>query len=144
MNKIIKDELYKQKYNEISDILSKLDDDFNYDYSLSILADILKDYDLSTASNMVRHNCDPNIAKNCLDYFDEGNEDSGFINLSSIISDYEEILNCDDSNGDVKIRHAIRLETDEEKEENGHNNDVEWFTKDESINIKKIILEFEG
>jgi len=138
MNRVVKDELYKQKYEEVSDILSKLLDE----YSLSILADILKDYDLNTASNMVRNDCDPNITKNCLEYFDDGNVESGFINLSSIISDYEEILNCDDSGNDIKIGGALRLETKEEMEENGHN--IDWFTEDDTIDVKKIILEFEG
>ena len=139
MKTIVRDELYKEIYNEVSDLLSKKEGDA----ALSILADILMDYDLNTASNMVRQDCDPRITKNCLDFFDEGDENAGFINLSAIISDYQEILNCDDSINDVVINKVLRLETEEEMAENGHTNDVNWYTENTDIDINKLILNFQ-
>lgn len=115
------------------------------DSGLQILSEILKDYDLCTSANLVKANCEPDVCKWAFEdrHFDEGNDEAGFIDLKSILNDYEKILNCDDSMSDIHFTHFIRLETDEEKEEEGHSLDVEWYTVDERFDIDKAIVQFE-
>ena len=71
------------KYNQIVGILETL----NRKQALQILGNILyKEYDLRTASNIVSEDCEPYLRKLMFeDYFyDEGNEDNGFIELKTI------------------------------------------------------------
>jgi hypothetical protein len=130
---------------KIWDIIDDYEKVNGQDSGLQLLSGILKDYDLDTAANLVKANCEPFLTKNCYEdrRFDEGNEDAGFISLRSLLNDIETILNCDDYSSDIHFSNFIRLETDEEKEEEGHSLDVEWFTTDERLDIDKAIVQFE-
>lgn len=140
-----KAKLYNETLNEITRLLLLTDEHLGDAESLSILSKILKDYDLDTAANLVRENCEPSICKWAFEdkHYDEGNEEAGFIELSTILNDYEKILNCDDSGSDIHFKKFIRYETDEEKEEEGHSSDITWFTEDERRSIEDTYLEFE-
>jgi hypothetical protein len=63
--------------------------------------------------------------------------------LSIGLNDIETILNCDDYSSDIHFSRFIRLETDEEKEEEGHSLSVEWFTIDDRLDINDAIVQFE-
>lgn len=140
-----KAKLLSETMDKIQDLLQRVDDELGDKESRLILSNILQDYDLETAANLVKAGCDPCIVKRCYEdkHFDEGNEEAGFVSLSEILSDMEEILNCDDSLSDIHFTKFLRLETDEEKEEEGHSPDVEWFTEDESRSIKDTYIGFE-
>jgi len=141
----VRNGLYNETLNKIQDLLQAVDDELGEKESLSILSSILNDYDLQTAAMLVKADCDPCILERCYEdkHFDEGNEEAGFVSLSEILSDMEEILNCDDSLPDIHFTKFLKLETAEEKEEEGHSQDVEWFTEDESHNIKDTYIGFE-
>ena len=134
------------KYNQMTNILSKLD----RKEALNIIGEILdKEYDLSTASNMVKQDCDSNLNKLMFDdmFYEEGNEDEGFIGLRIILNAVEEIVNCDDSiSADINFTCFVRPENEDEKIENSHDDDdsVEWWTIDESVDIDNLYVHFEG
>lgn len=145
LNSDEKSKLYNDTLHQIEKLLLDIDNKLGSKESLLMLSSILKDYDLGTASNLVKANCEPDVCKWVFEdrHFDEGNEEAGFVSLKSILSDYEKILNCDDSNSGIHFTEFVRLETDEEKEENGHSLNVEWFTADESHLIKDTYIGFE-
>lgn len=141
LNNKSRDEMQEKVY----DTLSFVYDTFGREESLKIIANILNDYDLVTASNLVKADCEPCITKNYYQdkHFDEGNEEAGFTGLKELLTDIETILNCDDSSSDIKFTEFIRLETDVEKEESGHSLSVEWFISDVSHSIKDTYIGFE-
>jgi len=134
------------KYNQIINILSNL----NRKEALNILGEILhKEYDLYTVSNMVKEDCDSTLNKSMFEdlLFDEGNEDTGFIELKTILDAVEEIVNCDDSiSADINFNCFVRPEDEDEKIENGHDSDdsIEWWTIDDSVNIDNLYVHFKG
>ena len=132
------------KYNQIVEILEKLD----RKQALQILGEILdKEYDLRTASNIVKEDCDSSLNKITFEdmFFEEGNEESGFIKLKDILEAIEEIVNCDDYlSRNINFTYFVRPETDEEMEENGHSSSVEWWTKDDRVNIDELYIGFES
>ena len=138
--------LYNETLNKINDLLIEMDKQLGENQSLEILSSIVRDYDLITASNLIKMNCDPYLAKSILEdrTYNEGNENAGFISLTSLLESIEEIINCDDDCiGEVKFQHFVRRETEEEMEENGHGSSVDWYTIDENIDIKKLNVQFE-
>lgn len=130
---------------KIWNILDEYEKENGQDSGLQLLSDILRDYDLDTAANLVKANCEPFLTKNCYEdkHFNEGNEEAGFVSLRELLTDIETILNCDDYSSDIHFSNFIRLETDEEKEEEGHDLDIEWFTTDERLDVKEAIIQFE-
>jgi hypothetical protein len=130
---------------EIWNVIDIYEKENGQDSGLKLLSEILKDYDLDTAANLVKANCEPFITKNCYEdkHFDEGNEEAGFVSLKELLTDIETVLNCDDYSSDIRFTNFIRLETDEEKEEEGHSLNVEWFTVDDRLNIDDAMLQFE-
>lgn len=115
------------------------------DTGLQVLSEIIKCYDLDTAANLVKANCEPFLTKDCYEdrYFDEGNEEAGFVSLKELLKDVETVLNCDDYSPDIHFTKFIRLETYEEKKEEGHSLDTVWFTVDDSLDINNAIIQFE-
>jgi hypothetical protein len=107
--------------NRIYQIIGEYEKVNGQDSALQVLSEILKDYDLSTAANLVKSNCEPDVCKWAFEdgHYDEGNEEAGFIDLKSILSDYEKILNCDDSMPDIHFRKFIRLETMKKRKKRG-------------------------
>jgi len=134
------------KYNQIINILSKLD----RKQALNILSEILhKEYDLSTASNMVKEDCDSSLNKLMFEdmFYEEVNDEEGFIGLRDILDIVEEIVNCDDSiSADIKFTCFVRPEDEDEKIENGHDSDdsVEWWTVDDRVSIDNLYVHFKG
>ena len=134
------------KYKLITKILAKLD----RKDALQLIGEILdKEYDLSTASNMVKQDCDSNLNKLMFDdmFYEEGNEDEGFIGLRIILNAVEEIVNCDDSiSADINFNCFVRPEDEDEKIENGHDNDdsVEYWTVDDRVSIDNLYVHFKG
>ena len=132
------------KYNQIVEILEKLD----RKEALQILGNILdKEYDLRTASNIVKEDCESSLNKITFEdmFFDEGDEDKGFIKLKDILEAVEEIVNCDDYlRRSINFTYFVRPETNEESEENGHSSGVEWWCKDDRVNIDELYVGFES
>jgi len=134
------------KYKLITKILSKL----NRKQALQLLGEILhKEYDLPTASNMVKQDCDSTLNKLMFEdlFYEEGNEDEGFIGLRDILDAVEEIVNCDDSiSTDINFNCFVRPEDEDEKIENGHDDDdsVEWWTVDDRVSIDNLYVHFKG
>jgi hypothetical protein len=127
--------------NGIWHIIDEYDKEHGKDSSLEILSKILHDLDLDTASNLVKANCEPYLTKSSFEdlHFDEGNEEAGYIKLQDILDTVEEIINCDDYSSDIKFKSFIRPETDEEKIDEGHDENTEWFTFDEDNDFNKYI-----
>ena len=139
INKIMNNE-----YDQIVEILEKL----NRKQALQILSEILhKEYDLYTTSKMVENDCEPYLNKRMFEdlFFDEGNEEGGFVKLKDILEAVEEIVNCDDYlNRSINFTYFVRPETEEESEENGHSSSVEWWTKDDRVSIDELYIGFES
>jgi len=142
--KNIQDDMKNNKYKQIVEILNTLD----RKESLQLLSDILdKEFDLKTASNIIKEDCEPYLRKLMFEdnFYDEGNEDNGFIELKTILKAVEEIVNCDDYlSGNINFAHFVRPETEEESKENGHGNSVDWWCKDDTLDINKLYIGFEG
>jgi len=134
------------KYKLITKILAKLD----RNEALKLIGEILdKEYDLSTVSNMVKEDCNSILNKLMFDdiFYEEGNEDEGFIGLRTILDAVEEMVNCDDSiSSDIEFNCFVRPETEDEKIKNGHDDDdsVEWWIKDEFVDIDNLYVHFKG
>ena len=132
------------EYNQIVEILEKLD----RKQSLQILGDILdKEYDLNTASNIVKEDCESSLNKITFEdmFYDEGNEEGGFVKLKDILEAVEEIVNCDDYlSKSINFTYFVRPETEEENEENCHGSGVEWWCKDDRISIEDLYVGFES
>ena len=134
------------KYNQITTILSKLD----RKQALQLLSEILhKEYDLRTVSNMVKEDCDSTLNKLMFEdlFFEEGNDDEGFIGLRTILDAVEEIVNCDDSiSADINFNCFVRPETEDEKIENSDDSDdsIEWWTVDDRVSIDNLYVHFKG
>ena len=132
------------EYDQIEEILEKLD----RKQALQILGDILdKEYDLRTASNIVKEDCESSLNKITFEdmFFDEGDEDKGFIKLKDILKAAEEIVNCDDYlRRSINFTYFVRPETKEESEDNGHSSGIEWWTKDDRVSIDELYVGFES
>jgi len=134
------------KYKRITNILSKLD----RKDALQLLGEILhKEYDLRTVSNMVKGDCDSNLNKLMFEnlFFEEGNENEGYVGLRTILDTVEEIVNCDDSiSANINFNCFVRPEDEDEKIENGHDGDdsIEYWTVDDRVNIDNLYVHFEG
>ena len=133
-----------EKYNQIVEILDTL----NRKQALHILGEILhKEYDLYTASNIVREDCESSLNKLTFEemYYDEGDDTRGFVKLKDILEAVEEIINCDDYlSRSINFTHFVRRETDDESEENGRSSGVEWWTKDDRVDIDRLYIGFES
>ena len=132
------------EYNQIVEILEKLD----RKQALQILGDILyKEYDLNTASNIVKEDCESSLNKITFEdmTYDEGNEEGGFVKLKDILEAVEEIINCDDYlSRSINFTYFVRPETEEESEDNSHSSGVEWWTKDDRVNVNELYIGFES
>lgn len=140
-----KSNLYNETIVNIEKSLEVIENELGRKSVLDMLAYLVKEQELNTASNLIKKDCEPFIDKGCLaeHRYDEGNEDAGYIDLSSILNYAEEILNCDDEYGDVKFEYFVRPENQDEAEENKHNDSVTWFVKDESVKIKDLQVQYE-
>jgi len=133
---------------DIKDNISMLLEETNRKQALRILGEILdEDYDLSVASNIVKADCEPDLNKRMFEecFYSEGNEGAGHIKLKDILNAVEEIVNLDDYiSEDICFEYFVRPETEEESEDEGRNDGIEWWTRDKSIDINKLYVQFEG
>lgn len=148
MNYIEKSNLYNETLNKIQELLLETDSKLGDIKSLQILSSIVRDYDLQTASNLIKMDCEPDLTKSLLEdnMYCEGNEEAGFIPLSHLLDSIAEVINCDNSNyynDDIKFQYFVRRETEEEMEEEGHGDSIDWYTVDENIDIEKLNIQFE-
>lgn len=129
-----------------TNVILKLLDKKNNEECFEILAEVLRECDFPMIAQLVKNEWD-SFSKACLvdDLYSEGDENAGVVSLRSLLNVVEGILKADNDDyicGDISFSDAVRLETDEEKEENGHDNGINWYTKDESVNIDEIKIEF--
>lgn len=106
---------------------------------LVILSSILKDYDLTTASNMVKADCEPSLTVDALlegHMFEEGNEDAGMISVAGLLYPLKEILNASSDNQKVNFTYFMRQETSKEVKDSGKDNSVAWFTEDKKVSLQ--------
>lgn len=114
--------------------------------ALNILSELVgEDYELPTAGSMIKKDCEPWLTKEELvqNSYSEGNTDAGLIDLSLALGLAEEILNCYNEYGDIEFKYFVRRETEEEMEEEGHDENIEWYTEDERIAMEDLQIEFE-
>ncbi len=148
MNCTEKSNLYNETLKKIEELLTETDAKLGQSQSLKILSSIVKDYDLETASNLIKMDCEPCLTKSMVEehLYSEGNEDAGFISLKTILGSVEDIVNCDNDgfcNHDIKFQYFIRPETEEEMEKENHSNSVNWYTVDESIDVEKLNIQYQ-
>lgn len=131
---------------QICDILDKV----NRKEGLKALSFVLYEYfDLRLLSKLVENDVDPMLDKSMLEeyYYAEGNEEAGHIKLRTVLNAIEEIINHDDySDENIEFTYFVRPETKEEREENNHDYDdyMEWWTKEENLDIDKLYLQFQN
>lgn len=128
--------------NKIFDLLINVD----RKEALKSLATILKEFDLLTAANLTESDCEPHLTKIMLEdhFYNEGNEEAGVIKLSNILDAVEKTINCDDYfSEDVEFECFVRPETSIEREENAHLEGIEWWIKDENMDIDKLHIQFQ-
>lgn len=133
--------------NSKSEQILKILDTVQGDEINEILAEVVKEYDLDVASNIIKSGWD-NISKSWFGdmIFDEGREGAGCVRLRQLLNILEEIINTegdDYCHGDIKLGNPLRVATDDEHEENGWSKNVEWMVEDKTMDIDKIILQFE-
>jgi len=139
--------MIEQDIEDIKEQINSVLDTLNRKTALKIIGEILEEYDLKTASNIVKADCDVMLHKQMFEenFYSEGNEEAGFIRLKEILDAVEEIINLDDYISDnIHFEYFVKPMTDEEAEDEGHSDGVEWWTKDESIDIDKVYIQFEG
>jgi len=139
--------MIQQDIEDVKEQIYSALDSLNRKTALKILGEILSEYDLTTASNLVIKDCEPCLNKLMFEdcHYDEGNEETGFIKLTNILNIVEEVVNCDDYTSEkIDFEYFVRPETDEEVEENGHPTGIEWWTKDESVNMNDLYIQFQG
>ena len=115
----------------------------NFGDLLKVIGEFLIRYDLEFLGNLVKAEYEPTITAQGLSAeccYDEGNEQAGHIQLKTIFEFVEDILNTADDEYSFKFdNETVRLETDEEMEEESHSENVNWYTTDEEIDLKKLI-----
>lgn len=134
----------KELYNNIVEMLSTV----NRQDGLNILGKILdREYDLRMAGCIVKEDCEIDLSKSMLEdcFYSEGNDEAGFISLKRVLKAAEQVINCDDySSANISFEHFVRPETPEESEDAEHSDSVEWWTKDENIDIDKLYIQFQS
>ncbi len=145
MDSVDKSVLYNATLEKMEEVLEEIEDKLGKKYCLQLLASLVGNYDLDTASNLVKNDCEPSINKATLadNRYSEGNEEAGYIDLSSVLGFVEEILNCDDSERDVEFQYFVRPETEEESKEEGHSRDILWFKEDDVAKIEDLQIQYE-
>lgn len=134
------------KMKEVKEEIEELLDGLNREEALKVIGNIIDDYGLKTASNLVMSDCEPYLSKIMFDgnFYGEGKEDAGFLKLRTILDKVEEIVNCDDyTSNSFEFTCLVKPETPEKLEENKRSSSVEWWTKD-GIDIDKFYIQFQG
>lgn len=145
----IKSQLKELTTDKLKDKIMNLLEEVNDDDARNILAEVVSDFDLHVASNLIRENHDPTtLKKSSLENYrySEGDESSGHISLSKLLTEVETIINCDKTE-DFTVsltRYEVRRYTREELiEENRLNDGVSWFLKDEKKRLDDKLIGFD-
>lgn len=140
-----KAEIYNAILEKVEKIIDELADKLGRKETLRLLSTLVDSYDLRTASNLLLKDCEPHLDKALLaeNQYSEGNEDAGYINLTTALGFLEEVLNCDDEYGNVRFQYFVRPETDEEAKENGHNDNCIWWVEDTRVKLEDLEIQFE-
>ena len=129
-----------EKYiDEIFEVIKPL----NNKEFMEVIGTLLVRNDCNFLGNLVKAEYWPLIttqwlAEECC--YDEGNDQAGHISLDTIFDFVENILNT--ANGEYSFEFdnkTVRLETDEEMEEQSHSKNVIWYTADEEIDLEKLV-----
>ncbi len=145
MDSVDKAFLYNSTLERMEEVLEEIEDKLGKKDCLQLLASLVGNYDLDTASNLIKNDCEPSINKATLadNRYSEGNEDARYIDLSSVLGFVEEILNCDDRERDIEFQYFVRPETEEESKEEGHSTDIMWFKKNDVAQIEDLQIQYE-
>jgi hypothetical protein len=116
--------------------------------ALNALSQVVREFDLHVASNLIENDLEPSfMTKGSLEecFYSEGNEESGHVNLTAILKVFEQVINCDDTENDIRFEeNLVRRYSQEELEEEGKNGDgITWYKRDETQTIKGILIGFE-
>lgn len=134
----------KDLSKKILDLLEELEDK----EALEVLAEVVTEYDLDVAANLIRENHEPSLTKGCFEeyLYGEGNEDAGHLPLAAILKEVEEVINCDTTERDITFTPClVRHYTQEELQEEGKENDgIEWYKHDEEKKTGDILIGFDA
>lgn len=131
--------------SKIFDLLEKVSDK----EAREILADVVAEFDLHVASNLIRENFEPFfMTKGSLGehYYSEGNEESGHLPLNALLDEVEKIINCDKEENDIKFTSCFvrKYTVDELEEEEKINDGIEWYKRDEEQPTKGKLIGFDS
>lgn len=128
---------YIEKINEILEPIESNSDLFE------VLGELLIDYDLRFLGNLTKEGYEPLITSEWLEEeccYTEGCENAGHVTIGRLLEFIEEILNTADTERCITFKdYFMRLETEEELEENERPKDVVWYTKGENLDFKKLV-----
>jgi len=138
------------KYEEIGEQIFDILDlsEASRKEKLKALSFVLYEYfDLRLLSKLVENDVEPMLDKQLLEecYYGEGNEEAGHIPLKTVLKGIEEIINSDDYlDDDIEFNCFVRPMTEEERQENGYSDYVEWWTRDDKLDINKLYIGFQN
>lgn len=130
--------------NKILDLLNDTDNK----KALNALSQVVREFDLHVAANLIENDLEPSfLTKGSFEelWYSEGNEQDGHIRLNTILKVWEQVLNCDKEESDMRFeKHLVRKYTQEELEEDGKTGDgIEWYKRDENKTTEGIFVGFE-
>lgn len=135
---------YKKIREYAINIVSSLNDLNDNDY-FDVLGEILIESGLRFLGNLVKKQYEPPITNQWLKEeccYAEGNKEAGHISLGTVLGFVEDILNTattDEENHISFKNYTVRLETNDEMEEYGHDDNINWYIEDEKIDKEKLI-----
>lgn len=116
--------------------------------ALNALAEVLSEYGLEVAANLTREFHNPSyMTKQGYEehHFGEGNEEAGYISLDTVLSEVEQVINCDKGEKEEFSydKTFVRLQTPEELVESGNDkSDIIWYTNDEKDKVSDKLIGF--
>lgn len=138
-----------EEINELLDQMQDLDDSLNSNADLEMLADLVADRDLRVAANLIRRNYEPSTTKDSLINGDScyEDDDAGFLPLKHILTEFENIINCDCTESDVSFSSFVRPENEEEKKEREEETedecDLTFYVTDEKASVNDLVIQYE-
>ena len=138
----------KEFTNKFYDLFEEAEKELGEKEAFRALGDMVELLDLLTVADMIRNDYDPCLNKESFvnNQYAEGNENAGFVSLTSILKTVEEIINCDESYGDFKFQQFVREETKEEKKirvEEGGSYYVDYYVDNDIVAKEELNIQFE-
>lgn len=132
----------KEAISKINDIIM----DFDWNEAVDILASVVGEVgDLDFIQGLLKSKYEPTISSQWLIEeccYEEGNEEAGHIDLSSILTFVEEILEASDEEHGIKFNDNFTIKTPVEELEEWQSESVEWYSSD-GEEIKNKLIGFE-